>query len=802
MSLFVWGAGRGNQLGLASSPGSSKKWCLRSPTNVSELSEARIVDAACGDAHTLAVTEVGDVISFGRFREGQLGRCGEETVGFVEGLEKEVAVGAACGAFHSVVVTATGRVYEFGLCHRSTKKFDSSIMEETTVAGAAPAEELRGDQASSSSSSILSRIVRESTERWLTAVDENVDEDLSSSGGFSKEERLATIGLARMDARREPTTIPRLARGFPKDCRIVAVACGYGHSLARSADGRAFGTGYNDRGQVGVGHRVNLEKFVHVSDLDVGFVTDLKAGSQHSLAIVYTEKKKQLFTWGQGTLGQLGLGRRVTGRLRPVRVSFESKKEPVKCAAGANHSICVTGDGECYFWGHAEYGQHGGMGLATRDYVDSEFFYVPRQVDCPALTDVVCGANFTLAIDIHGGLVTWGWPSDGVLARGTQFASTAPTPNHAEKLDGQPGAPKVLAIAAGARHAVAVADDARSAHALRFAKLFHKAQQQTTRPSHPGKEEDEEEDQSSLEDDFSQSDTTVVNIVISGSDSPFVVHAAILGARSRYFRGLLGRREAAILAGDVPANEPLVLPNDIEGIQVTGAMVKAVLFYAYADRVDAPPHRLGALARLARQVFCMEAFAQLCDCAQGEPTMSTFASDFKSLVSDDFAADVDLHLAGDVVLPAHRVILETSEYFQALLRFHDKSRTTKGRLQVDLTSWGADSISLDVALAVLGFIYAGTVDLKKVDPFELIIAADLLRIPPLVRTCERLLVDHMGSDPANARACLDFATRFDFCARLKRAALDVLSLTSPDLLKPFWAHSILLGNNKAEEASS
>jgi len=399
----------------------------------------------------------------------------------------------------------------------------------------------------------------------------------------------------------------------------------------------------------------------------------------------------------------------------------------------------------------------------------------------PPLLDVVCGANFTVAIDEGGGLVSWGWPSHGVLGRGVNFAATTTTPTHADKLDGTLGAPRVLSIAAGAYHAVAVADDARSKHALRFAELFADLQQrkkesQTSSSSSSDSNDDsndarDESPPSKGEQKNSKKPACDENLVeIRVEDQPesarFFAHAAILGARSRYFRGLCRAAAAAAAAAD-RKSIVLILPSTVAGVKVTGAMVKAVLHFIYADRVDAPPHRLRDLAKLGR-AFCMDDFAELCDPTQGRAE-STFAKDMAALVGDSFAADVDLRLdGGDVAIPGHRVVLETSDYFAALLRF------SRGPA-LDLAHWGDQGqVSFDVAVAILRFIYAGVVDVDAVDPFELIVAADLLRIPSLVRTCERLLVDSMGSDRESARACLDFAANFDFCARLKCAAQNVL----------------------------
>ena len=66
--------------------------------------------------------------------------------------------------------------------------------------------------------------------------------------------------------------------------------------------------------------------------------------------------------------------------------------------------------------------------------------------------------------------------------------------------------------------------------------------------------------------------------------------------------------------------------------------------------------------------------------------------------------------------------------------------------------------------------------------FALVVAADLVQLPELVRFCERALVGHLADDPDAAAACLEFATVYEFCTRLKRAASDVLDTLHPDRL--------------------
>lgn len=76
----------------------------------------KVVEVACGDKHTVCVTEDGQVYSWGSGKRGALGHsesndnCGVPTL--VEGISNAVRV--ACGTDHTLVLDAAGKLYSFG----------------------------------------------------------------------------------------------------------------------------------------------------------------------------------------------------------------------------------------------------------------------------------------------------------------------------------------------------------------------------------------------------------------------------------------------------------------------------------------------------------------------------------------------------------------------------------------------------------------------------------------------------------------------------------------------------------------
>ncbi|CAN0401511.1 unnamed protein product, partial [Scytosiphon promiscuus] len=116
------------------------------------------------------------------------------------------------------------------------------------------------------------------------------------------------------------------------------------------------------------------------------FFVQVACGEQHNLARVLpraktNENKKpssfpsigsldqqaELFVWGGGRLGQLGLGAAST-KLAPTHnplILDVGGGGVVSVSAGANHSVCALASGLVMSWGHAEYNQQGVAGAAS-----------------------------------------------------------------------------------------------------------------------------------------------------------------------------------------------------------------------------------------------------------------------------------------------------------------------------------------------------------------------------------------------------------------------------------------------------
>lgn len=258
-----------------------------------------ITRCAAGADFSLLVSRHGHVLSHGRGLEGQLGhgtRKNMESVPkIIEHLSSVRIVDVSAGAAHSVALTNKGDVYMWGLMFKDDDgedECDASITVDD--AKAVSRGEIHGMADSMPREARVLRIIQRSEAEYLGS---------GSVGGRS------TAGQRVMRVRRQIMTRPRCMSSL-KSVVVSQIVCGHAHTLAVSECGIIYAQGYNDRGQLGLGHRNNAMKFTPVTSLS-DCVVMVAAGQQHSVAIVGSSM--EVYTWGSNTLGQLGLGHDIQG---------------------------------------------------------------------------------------------------------------------------------------------------------------------------------------------------------------------------------------------------------------------------------------------------------------------------------------------------------------------------------------------------------------------------------------------------------------------------------------------------------
>ncbi|XP_043927990.1 E3 ubiquitin-protein ligase HERC2 [Protopterus annectens] len=206
--LYTWGRGNYGRLG----HGSSEDQTV--PMLVSGLMGLKVIDVSCGsgDAQTLAVTDNGQVWSWGDGDYGKLGRGGSDgckTPKLIEKLQDLDIVKVRCGSQFSVAVTKDGQVYTWG-------KGDNQRLGHGTeehVRYPKPLEGLQGKKVTD---------VAVGSTHCLVLTE---DGEVYSWGNNDQGQQFDTLRIARA----EPKALPGLDTKH-----IIGIACGPAQSFAWS----------------------------------------------------------------------------------------------------------------------------------------------------------------------------------------------------------------------------------------------------------------------------------------------------------------------------------------------------------------------------------------------------------------------------------------------------------------------------------------------------------------------------------------------------------------------------------------
>ncbi|XP_011624150.2 ultraviolet-B receptor UVR8 isoform X1 [Amborella trichopoda] len=232
--------------------------------------------------------------------------------------------------------------------------------------------------------------------------------------------------------------------------RIASVAAGGRHTLALSVSdiGQVWGWGYGGEGQLGLGFRIRTVSSPHpiacietssyckdkstaglrgniTSDMQFhkvpgSYVTAIACGGRHSLVLT---DAGALLTFGWGQYGQCGQGS-TDDELSPAFVSSLSGVQIQGLAAGLWHTMCISSTGEVYAFGGNQFGQ---LGTGV-DQAETR----PRLLDATSLENkhvkmISCGARHTAIITEDAKVFCWGWNKYGQLGSGDAIDRSIPS---------------------------------------------------------------------------------------------------------------------------------------------------------------------------------------------------------------------------------------------------------------------------------------------------------------------------------------------------------------------------------------
>ena len=167
--------------------------------------------------------------------------------------------------------------------------------------------------------------------------------------------------------------------------------------------------------------------------------------------------KLRLYTWGSNKKGQLAAS--VSTSLivaLPQQVeSLRGKNTPKGVACGYTHMACVTTNGQLFMWGE---GTHGQLGLGPRIKQSSRPYLVSSLRTTP-IKMVTCGRMHTVVVTESGSVMSWGKGDRGALGLGDSM-KRSDVPQALDNVGRAYGQP-VVGVACSTEHTAIVTANGR-----------------------------------------------------------------------------------------------------------------------------------------------------------------------------------------------------------------------------------------------------------------------------------------------------------------------------------------------------
>ncbi|ONK71030.1 uncharacterized protein A4U43_C04F3990 [Asparagus officinalis] len=310
--VFSWGEENGGKLGHKINVNVSY------PKLIDSLKGIHIQTISCGSNHTCAVSNIGEVYSWGDSRRNQW--FPQKILGPLDEIN---IVKVSCGEWHTAVISSNGQLFTYGdgtfgvLGHGNVKNVHKPKLVES----------LKG-----------LRVKSVACGPWHTAAIVEVITGRTKSntpGG-----KLFTWGdgdkgqLGHLDMVKKllPSCVASLV-----DCDFIQVSCGRTLTVALTVTGIVFTMGSAVYGQLGNPHARDGSISTVEGCLKSEFVKDISAGSFHVTALT---TKGKVYTWGRGENGRLGLGD-TRDRNYPVLIEALEDRNVLSVACGSNFTSAI-----------------------------------------------------------------------------------------------------------------------------------------------------------------------------------------------------------------------------------------------------------------------------------------------------------------------------------------------------------------------------------------------------------------------------------------------------------------------------
>lgn len=234
------------------------------------------------------------------------------------------------------------------------------------------------------------------------------------------------------------------------------ISCGSHHTCAVSTKGLLLVWGDAEHGQLGQRVPSRLKKHgLKVHLVGFRSTLRLKKSDRrvrnvfcHAYSTFVTLSNEKTYAWGLNNFGQLGVGDRKTTFLPKQIVLPEGDEKVAQIRGGMHHSILLTSQGHVFTCGRGDSGQLGINELNVDRKGNTTWTRVEKFDECP-VKEIAAGSNHCLALSHQGDLYSWGFGEMYQLGHDQDEDEAEP-----RKIEGIKG--KILSISAGGQHSAFV----------------------------------------------------------------------------------------------------------------------------------------------------------------------------------------------------------------------------------------------------------------------------------------------------------------------------------------------------------
>ena len=346
---------------------------------------------ACGYDHTVVVSSDGEVHSFGRNNNGQLGLGHNNNVSLpspIPNLPKIMEI--SCGYYFTVCIDNEGGLWSFG-----ANDYGQLGTGNTTRYNIPQKIEHIPPVRSVSCGHNHVLIATNDSNLW--------------SCGYNGNGELCLGNTAGSQSKYQQTSFQQISK----------ISAGGYHSFFQNNNGEIFSCGYNYNGEVGLGHFNSPQiKITLIPNLPLNIV-QFCSGDYHSL---FLDSKGNVFSVGYNEYGQLGLGHNNNQNVLN-QIPNIPPIQKISCINYSSYLIDV--DGNLWSFGYNNHGQLGHGDKANRN--------IPTKINglnniTHNITQTVQGAHgyHFLAKDSQNKIFVMGNNTDGQLGTGNNQSLSSP----------------------------------------------------------------------------------------------------------------------------------------------------------------------------------------------------------------------------------------------------------------------------------------------------------------------------------------------------------------------------------------